>query len=343
MVRVGIVGGTGYAGCELLRLLADHPHVSVAAVTSRASAGRRIDAEFPHLRGVCDATFVAPEAAGLAGLDAVFFAAPKGTAMAQAPGLLDEGVRVIDIGADFRLGDADAWAHWYGTGHACPERLPQAVYGLPERHRSRLAAARLVGNPGCYPTAVELALLPLVEAGVVDTDRLVASATSGASGAGRTERQDLLLAEQGDNTRAYAASGHRHGAEMRQELDAAAGRAVGLTFVPHLVPQVRGIHASVFAELTAETDVQSLFEQRYAAEPFVDVVPAGSHPQTRSVRGSNICRIAVHRPPEDTGRVVVLAVIDNLVKGASGQAVQNMNVMLGWDERCGLTAAGLSP
>jgi N-acetyl-gamma-glutamyl-phosphate reductase len=326
-----------------LRLLADHPHVTVASVTSRRGAGRRIDAEFPHLRGVCDGVFVPPDEAELEALDLVFFATPKGTAMAQAPQLLERGVRVIDIGADFRLKDATLWTQWYGTGHACPERLEQAVYGLPEHHRGALKGAMLVGNPGCYPTAVELALLPLVEAGVVALDQLVASATSGASGAGRSERQDLLLAEQADNTRAYAASGHRHAAEIRQELEGAARGPVRVTFVPHLVPQVRGIHATTFADLTSDTDVQALYERRFASEPFVDVLPWASHPQTRGVRGSNVCRIALHRPAGEPQRVVVLAVIDNLVKGAAGQAVQNMNLMLGFDERCGLDNAGLAP
>lgn len=343
MIRVGIVGATGYAGVELIRLLSAHDGAEIVAVTSRGAAGRRVDDEFPSLRGVYDGAFVAPDEDVLAGCDVVFFATPTGTAMAQAPSLLDRGARIVDISADFRLQDAAAWARWHGQAHACPERLGQAVYGLPECHREAITSARLVGNPGCYPTAVELGLMPLIEAGVVDPDRLIASATSGASGAGRKERQDLLLAEQGDNTRAYAASGHRHLAEIRQELDKAAGRPVGLTFVPHLVPQIRGIHATLYAELTADVDAQALFEQRFAGEPFVDVMPVDSHPQTRSVRGSNVCRLAIHRPPSQPHRVVVLSVIDNLAKGAAGQAVQNMNLMAGLDETAGLAAVGLSP
>ncbi len=343
MIRVGIVGATGYSGVELIRLLSAHDGAEIAVVTSRAAAGRRVDSEFPSLRGIHDGVFVAPDEDTLAGCDVVFFATPTGAAMAQAPALLDRGVRVIDISADFRLRDSAVWAQWHGQAHACPEYLGQAVYGLPERHRQAIAAARLVGNPGCYPTAVQLGLLPLIEAGVVDADRVIASATSGASGAGRNERQDLLLAEQGDNTRAYAASGHRHLAEIRQELDAVAGAPVGLTFVPHLVPQIRGIHATLYAELTADVDVQSLLERRFAGEAFVDVMPEGSHPQTRSVRGSNVCRLAVHRPPSQPGRVVVLSVIDNLAKGAAGQAIQNMNLMMGLDETAGLAVVGLSP
>lgn len=343
MIRVGIVGATGYSGVELIRLLSAHDRTEIAAVTSREAAGRRVDSEFPSLRGVYDGIFVGPDEDTLAACDVVFFATPTGTAMEQAPALLGRGVGVIDISADFRLNDPDVWAHWHGQAHACPERLAQAVYGLPERHRDAIGAARLIGNPGCYPTAVQLGLLPLIEAGVVDAGRLIASATSGASGAGRKERQDLLLAEQGDNTRAYAASGHRHLAEIRQELDMAAAVPVGLTFVPHLVPQIRGIHATLYAELTDDVDVQALFEQRFAGEPFVDVMPAGSHPQTRSVRGSNVCRLAVHRPPSEPNRVVVLSVIDNLAKGAAGQAIHNMNLMAGLDETAGLSAVALSP
>lgn len=343
MIRVGIVGATGYTGVELLRLLSDHAEVEVAAVTSRRKAGERVDAEFPSLRGRCDLRFVAVEEAGLSECDAVFFATPNGTAMAEAPALLDAGVRVIDVSADFRLRDVAEWARWYGREHACPERLADAVYGLPELHREAICAARLVANPGCYATAIQLGFLPLVEAGVVDHRRLLANATSGATGAGRTERADLLLAEAADSTRAYAATGHRHSAEIRQALDFAGGQPVSLTFVPHLVPQVRGIHATLHAELTTETDVHALFERRYGDEPFVDVMPPGSHPETRSVRGSNMARIAVHRPQTADGRVLVLVVLDNLVKGAAGQAIQNLNLMFGLSETQGLGSVPLSP
>lgn len=343
MIRVGIVGGTGYTGVELLRLLSGHADVEVAAVTSRRAAGQRIDAEFPSLRGHCDQTYVAPAEAGLAKCDAVFFATPNGTAMTDAPALLDAGVRVVDISADFRVRDAAEWARWYGRAHACPERLADAVYGLPELHREGIRRTRLVANPGCYATAVQLGFLPLVEAGVVDRDRLVADATSGATGAGRQERTDLLLAEASDSTRAYAAAGHRHSAEIRQGLEMAAGQPIGVTFVPHLVPQVRGIHATLHAELTADADVQALFAHRFANEPFVDVMPAGSHPETRSVRGSNMVRIAVHRPSTDSRHVIVLVVLDNLVKGAAGQAIQNLNLMCGLSETQGLASVALSP
>lgn len=343
MVRVGIVGGTGYTGVELLRLLAGHDDIEVVAVTSRGAAGQRIDTHFPSLRGHWDQVFVTPDEADLPCCDAVFFATPNGTAMAQVPALLDAGVRVVDVSADFRLRDAGEWARWYGREHACPDRLAEAVYGLPELHRTAIRSARLLANPGCYATTVQLGLLPLVEAGVVDPQRLIAHATSGATGAGRQERTDLLLAEASDNTRAYGVAGHRHLPEVRQGLEIAGGDAVHLTFVPQLVSQVRGIHATLYAEMTGEADVQALFEQRYADEPFVDVLPAGSHPETRSVRGGNMVRLAVHRPESGSRRVIVLAVLDNLVKGAAGQAIQNLNLMYGLAEERGLASAALVP
>ncbi|MDZ7829332.1 MAG: N-acetyl-gamma-glutamyl-phosphate reductase [Halofilum sp. (in: g-proteobacteria)] len=342
MIRAGIVGATGYTGVELLRLLASHDQVEVIAATSRSAAGRRVDAAFPNLRGHCELAFVTPDDASLEQCDVVFFATPNGTAMHQVPALLDAGVRVIDVSADFRLRDVAEWSRWYGREHACPERLAEAVYGLPELHREALRGARLVANPGCYATAVQLGFLPLVEAGCVDTGRLVADGKSGTSGAGRNERVDLLLAEASDSVRAYAAAGHRHHAEIVQGLERAGAAAVGLTFVPHLVPMIRGIHATLYAELDASApDVQTLYEQRYADEPFVDVLPPGSHPETRSVRGANQCRIAVHET--GNGRAVVLAVIDNLVKGAAGQAIQNMNLACGIEEDRGLDQVALLP
>lgn len=343
MIRTGIVGGTGYTGVELLRQLATHSGVEVAFMTSRGNAGERVDAMFPNLRGHCDLVFVTPDAAPFSDCDVVFFATPNATAMQQVPALLDAGVRVIDVSADFRLRDAATWSQWYGQEHACPEYLDHAVYGLPEVHREAIRSARLVANPGCYPTAVALGFLPLVEAGVVDPTRLIADAKSGTSGAGRNARVDTLLAEQSDNMRAYAVAGHRHLPEIRQSLGDITGASIDPTFVPHLVPQIRGIHATLYAELTTEVDVQELFERRFAEEPFVDVMPAGSHPQTRSVRGANVCRLAVHRPDPAAARVVVLAVIDNLVKGAAGQAIQNLNLMTGLAETDGLGAIGLLP
>ncbi len=342
MLKVGIVGATGYTGVELLRLLLDHPDVRIVTVTSRTEAGRPLEALFPNLRGWSTLRFEAPSTERLGTCDLVFFATPNGTAMQWAPELLDAGVRVIDLAADFRLKDAAEWSRWYGMEHACPQLLAEAVYGLPEINREAIRSARLVANPGCYPTAVILGLLPLLEAGVVRAGSLIADAKSGVSGAGRKAQRHTLLAEAGENFQAYAVDGHRHLPEITQTLREVSPEA-GLTFVPHLLPMIRGIHATLYAELReARVDLHALYRERYAGEPFVDVLDPGAHPQTRSVRGTNLCRIAVHHPQE-AGRVVVLSVIDNLVKGAAGQAVHNMNLMFGLDERAGLHAIAVLP
>jgi N-acetyl-gamma-glutamyl-phosphate reductase len=341
-VKVGIVGGTGYTGVELLRLLALHPKASLHAITSRGEAGMRVSDMFPSLRGRIDLAFTDPAQADLKSCDVVFFATPNGIAMQQVRELLDAGVRVIDLAADFRIKDVAVWEKWYGMQHACPDLIAEAVYGLPEVNREAIKGARLVANPGCYPTAVQLGFLPLLEAGVIDPDHLIADAKSGVSGAGRKAETHILFAEATDSFKAYGVAGHRHLPEISQGLAAASGHKVGLTFVPHLTPLVRGIHATLYGTIKKEIDLQQLFEQRYAGEPFVDVMPKGAHPETRSVRGANLCRIAVHRP-QGGDKVVVLSVIDNLVKGAAGQAVQNMNLMFGFEERMGLEIVPLSP
>ena len=345
MIKVGVVGGTGYTGVELLRLLAMHPQVEVTAITSRAEAGVRVADYFPSLRGRYDLAFSDPAKAGLGKCDCVMFATPNGVAMSQAKALLDAGARIVDFSADFRLKDQATWEKWYKVKHASPELFSQAVYGLPEMNRERIRAARLVANPGCYATAVQLALLPLVETNHVDHRHLIADAKSGVSGAGRKAEVDILFSEATDNFKAYAVRGHRHHPEILESLmslEKASGRELGLTFVPHLVPMVRGILATVYARVTADTDFQALFEQRYAHEPFVDVLPPGSQPETRWVRGTNQCRIAVHRPM-DGDTVVILAVEDNLVKGAAGQAVQNMNLMFGFPEAQALDQLAVVP
>jgi len=343
MIKVGIVGGTGYTGSELLRLLARHPQVSLAAITSRSESGMAVADLFAHLRGRVDLRFTEPDVGRLAECDLVFFATPNGTAMKMVPELLAHDTRVIDLAADFRLKDAALWEHWYGMPHACPELLIDAVYGLPEINREDIRGARLVANPGCYPTAVTLGFLPLLEQGVVDTDWLVADVKSGVSGAGRKASVGLLMAEVGESFKAYSVAGHRHQPEIRQNLSAVAGDGLRLTFVPHLLPMIRGIEATLYARLLEpERELQSLFEARYANEPFVDVMPLGSHPDTRSVRGSNSCRMSIARPLND-GVVVVQSVIDNLVKGAAGQALQNMNLMFGLDEACALDNLALLP
>jgi N-acetyl-gamma-glutamyl-phosphate reductase len=342
MIRVGIVGGTGYTGVELLRLLAGHPGVELQVITSRSEAGGAVSALFPNLRGFVDLAFSEPDLASLRQCELVFFATPNGTAMTMTRELLDAGVRIIDLAADFRFKDAALWEQWYGMPHACPELLAEAVYGLPEMNREQLRSARLVANPGCYPTAVTLGFLPLLEAGAVDSAHLIADAKSGVSGAGRKAEIGLLLGEAGENMKAYGVAGHRHLPEIRQNLAQAAGSQPGLTFVPHLTPMIRGIHATLYGRLQKEVDLQGLFQGRYKGEPFVDVLPTGSLPETRSVRGGNTCRIAVHRPGQgDT--VVVLSVIDNLVKGAAGQAVQNMNILFDLEESLGLHSIPLLP
>lgn len=342
MIKVGIVGGTGYTGVELLRLLAQHPQVELRAITSRGDAGLAVSAMFPSLRGRVTLSFVDPKAASLETCDIVFFATPNGIAMEQARTLLDAGVRVIDLAADFRIKDVAEWEKWYGLKHASSELVAEAVYGLPEANREHIKRARLVANPGCYPTAVQLGFLPLIENGLVDTDFLIADAKSGVSGAGRKAEVHTLFSETSDSFKAYSAPGHRHLPEIRQGLSIAAGKSVGLTFVPHLTPMIRGIHATLYARVIKDADFQALYERRYKAEPFVDVLPVGSHPDTRSVRSANICRIALHRPLGGDV-LVILSVIDNLVKGAAGQAVQNMNIMFGLDECAGLTQIPILP
>ena len=342
MFKVGIVGGTGYTGVELLRILSQHPEVIIQSITSRKEAGMAVSVLFPSLRGRVSLEFSDPIGAGLEKCDLVFFATPNGIAMQQVRALLDAGVRVIDLAADFRIRDVAVWEKWYGMQHACPELVAEAVYGLPEMNRDRIKNARLIANPGCYPTAVQLGFLPLIEAGIVDLDHLIADAKSGVSGAGRNAELHTLFAEASDNFKAYGVPGHRHLPEIRQGLSHMAGKPVGLTFVPHLTPMIRGIHATLYAGLTKDADLQMLYEKRYADEPFVDVLPAGSHPETRSVRGSNLCRIAVHRP-QGGDTAVILSVTDNLVKGAAGQAVQNMNLMFGLPENLAINHAPLLP
>ena len=342
MIKIGIVGGTGYTGVELLRILARHSEAQLAAITSRKETGVPVAEMFPSLRGCVDLKFCDPKDAGLLSCDLVFFATPNGIAMGEAQALLSAGVKVIDLAADFRIKDIAVWEKWYGMTHACPELVQETVYGLPEVNREAIKGARIVANPGCYPTATQLGFLPLVEAGVVDDQHLIADTKSGVSGAGRKAETHILFSEASDNFKAYGVAGHRHLPEVRQGLARAAGHEVGLTFVPHLVPMIRGIHATLYGRLTKEVDLQALFEQRYRGEPFVDVLPAGSQPDTRSVRTSNICRIAVHRP-QGGDVVVVLSVIDNLVKGAAGQAVQSMNLMFGLPETMGLTHVPVLP
>ena len=343
MVKVGIVGGTGYTGVELLRLLANHSQVKVEVITSRSEEGVRVDDMYPNLRGHYDLRFSIPDVSSLSQCDVVFFATPHGVAMKMAPELVANGVKVIDLGADFRIKDLELWSQWYGMEHTSPEAAAMAVYGLPEVNREAIKSAQLIACPGCYPTAAQLGYLPLIENNLIDHRRLIADCKSGVSGAGRGASVGALLCETSESMKAYGVSGHRHLPEIKQGLSEAAGRPVGLTFVPHLIPMIRGIHATLYGTLKDPVDgLQELFEERYANEPFVDVMPAGSHPETRSVKGANVCRISVFRPQNDD-TVVVLSAIDNLVKGAAGQAIQNMNIMCGIAEDEGLRAVGMMP
>ena len=344
-IKVGIVGGTGYTGVELLRLLTRHTDVELSVITSRGNEGQSVADLFPSLRGFVDLKFSAPDENILSTCDLVFFATPNGVAMTMVRALLDKGVKIIDLAADFRLKSADEWSQWYGMDHACPDLLEEAVYGLPELNRDAITSASLVANPGCYPTAVQLGMLPLLAEGVVDEQGLIADCKSGVSGAGRKADLGLLLCETSESFKAYAVAGHRHLPEIKQGLNSVAkGGDADLTFVPHLTPMIRGIHATLYASLPSDAavDLQGIYERFYAKEAFVDVMPAGSHPETRSVKGANTCRIAVHRLP-NTRRVVVLSVIDNLVKGAAGQAVHNMNLMFGFEEAEGLSNVPLLP
>jgi N-acetyl-gamma-glutamyl-phosphate reductase len=343
MIRIGIVGGTGYTGVELLRILAQHPQADVRTITSRKDAGTGVAQMFPSLRGRYELAFVDPAQADLRSCDVVFFATPHGVAMSQARELVGAGVRIVDLAADFRLSDPAEFEHWYKLPHACPELLEEAVYGIPEINREAIRKARIVGNPGCYPTAVQLGFLPLVESGLVDTSRLIADCKSGVSGAGRKAELGLSFSEASDNFAPYGIAGHRHAPEIIQGLKRASGGPVRLVFTPHLTPMIRGILATLYAPLRDPgVDIQAIYEKRYAGEPFVDVMPPGSLPDTRSVRASNMLRIAVHRPP-DSDLALIVAVEDNLVKGAAGQAVQNMNLMFGLPETEGLTAIPVMP
>jgi N-acetyl-gamma-glutamyl-phosphate reductase len=343
VISVGIVGGTGYTGVELLRLLVSHPEVELKLVTSRSEAGLPVADMFPNLRGFTDVCFSEPDVKTLGACDLVFFATPNGTAMKMVPELLAQGTRVIDLAADFRLKDSAEWEKWYGMKHACEDILAEAVYGLPEINRTAIRQARVVANPGCYPTAVGLGFLPLIENGLIDDQHLIADAKSGVSGAGRGANVAALLCEASESFKPYAVEGHRHLPEIRQTLGVAAGHSVGLTFVPHLVPMIRGIEATLYAVLKkSDIDLHVLYTERYKNEPFVDVLPKGVMPETRSVRGANFCRISVFQP-QGADTVVVASVIDNLVKGAAGQAIQNMNIMFELEETVGLDRPALLP
>jgi len=345
MIKVGIVGGTGYTGVELLRLLAVHPNVELTAITSRKEDGLPVADMFPSLRGRVNLKFSSPENADLSKCDVVFFATPHGVAMAQAPELLKAGVKVIDLAADFRIKDKAVFEKWYKIEHTCPDLLEQAAYGLVELNREEVRQAKLVANPGCYPTTMQLGFYPLLKAGLIDAGALIADCKSGVSGAGRKAEIGTLFSEASDNFKAYGVAGHRHTPETSAQLQKFTADKVNLIFTPHLVPMIRGMHSTLYGRLTRDIsneELQKLFEEQYKDSAFVDVMPFGSHPETRSTRGSNMLRLALHRP-DNGNTVIVLVVQDNLVKGASGQAVQCMNLMFGLEETTGLTQIALLP
>lgn len=345
-LKIGIVGATGYTGVELLRLLSAHPYAKVQVITSRSEAGMAIADYFPSLRGVFDLSFQTPEQANLDKCDVVFFATPHGVAMQEAPALLASGVRVIDLSADFRLKDKTIWEKWYGLPFDAEATLKEAIYGLAELNSEAIAKAKLVANPGCYPTCVSLALLPLLQANALQEHMpIIADCKSGVSGAGRKASVNTLLCEAGDNFKSYGVSGHRHLPEIQQTISLFnPSLAEKFIFVPHLTPMIRGMQATLYVHLKADIDPQHLLDQYYAHSPFVDILPAGAIPETRSVRGVNICRIAIQKAPEYQGNAwILMSVQDNLVKGAAGQAIQNMNIMFGLPETTGLTQTALLP
>lgn len=344
-IKIGIVGATGYTGVELLRLLAAHPNAQITAVTSRQESGMPVADMFPSLRGHVDAVFQTPDEAQLDQCDVVFFATPHGVAMKDCQTLLDAGVKVIDLAADFRLQDTAVFEQWYKMPHACPDVLAESVYGLVEINRDKIAQARVVGNPGCYPVTVILGTAPLWghDQALVE-NRVVADCKSGVSGAGRKAAVGSLFSEASDNFKAYGVAGHRHHPEIAAQLKLLnAGSEVKLTFTPHLVPMIRGMFSTIYVRIqpeALETDFQALYENYYAGEYFVDVMPAGSVPETRSVRASNKIRIALQRHDD---QLIIMVAQDNLVKGASGQAVQNMNLMFGLPEQTGLEQVAILP
>ena len=349
-IPVSIVGASGYTGGELVRLLARHPGVHVAHVTSERYAGSPLAAVFPHLAAVSAGSgLVCQSLADFQRGDPgpfVFTALPHLSAMEAIPGLLARGARVVDLSADFRLRDAGVYARWYGTRHLAPALLAEAVYGLPERYRQAVGRARLVANPGCYPTSVLLALAPLLSAGLLDPDTILIDSKSGVSGAGRSPAQGTLFADLDGGFQAYKVEGHRHRPEMEQELSRVAGRSLVVRFVPHLLPQSRGILSTCHLRpADGKVDAsrwRSVLAACYRDEPFVHLLPAGQWPATSHVRGSNVCHLAVGAD-EESGWMTVVSVIDNLVKGAAGQAVQNMNLMLGLEENTGLEQLPLFP
>jgi len=336
MIRAAIVGASGYSGAELLRLLAVRNDVSVERVTANAAAGQRVDAVHPVLAGEVDLSFEALEPDRLGDVDVAFVALPSGEAMKVVPALKESAGRVIDLSGDFRLRSVPLYEQYYGHPHTAPGLLSEAVYGLPEINREWIAHARLVANPGCYPTSAILGLLPALQKDLIAAEGIVINSLSGVSGAGRSAAPELSFVEVNENVRAYKVGNHQHIPEIQSVLEQASGRAVSVTFVPHLVPLTRGIYTTIIADLKVsltETELVQLYKSAYRNAPFVRVVR--QIPQIRNVAYTNFCDIGV-TIEQRTGRLVVISVIDNLIKGAAGQAIQNMNIMFGLPEDTGL-------
>lgn len=345
MIRTAVVGATGYTGLELVRILSAHPEASISIATSRQYAGQPIYRAFPSLLGSADLVCQAfsPEQI-IEVADVVFLAVPHQTAMDYAPIFLQNGKKVVDLSADFRLKDVKIYEKWYQP-HTAPQYLTEAVYGLPEIHGPAIRKARLVANPGCYPTTAILGLAPLLKKGLVDNQSIIVDSKSGVSGAGRSAVLSNQFCEVHEDFKAYKVAAHRHMPEMEQELGALAGEEITITFTPHLVPMGRGMLTTIYGQLKSEQTTAHLlheYEQFYHQAPFVKICAEGHYPQTAQVKGSNYCFIGL-KVDERTGRVIILAAIDNLTKGASGQAVQNMNLMFGLEESAGLKAIPLFP
>jgi N-acetyl-gamma-glutamyl-phosphate reductase len=343
-IRAAVLGASGYTGADMIRLAALHPAIRITTLIAKGHAGQTLAQVFPHLASLALPTLVSPEEADWEAVDVVFGGLPHGTAHSEI-GKLPKRIKVIDMSADFRLHDAGAYAEWYGNAHSAPALLKDAVYGLTEHYRDKIATARLVACPGCYPTAVLLALLPLVKAKLIDTSDIIIDAKSGVSGAGRSLKQNILFSEAGEGLSPYSIGNHRHVPEIEQELAIASGAAVTINFTPHLVPMSRGELCTCYVRMTGKTraaDLRKALGAAYANSPFVHVVEEGVTPATQHVRGSNFCHIGVFddRIP---GRAIIVSAIDNLVKGSAGQALQNFNVMYGLAETTGLEQLPLFP
>jgi N-acetyl-gamma-glutamyl-phosphate reductase len=344
-MKVGIIGASGYTGAELVRILSRHPEVDLAVVTSRQYAGKPLSDIFPHLRGISELNCENPAIEDLLQMADLFFTAvPHQTAMDIVPKLLDAGKKVVDLSADFRIRSAAVYEKWYQT-HTASYLLDEAVYGLPELYREDIKGARIVANPGCYPTSAILALAPLLRQSAIDASTIIIDSKSGTSGAGRGAAVGTLFCEVADGFRAYKIGEHRHTPEIEQELSILAGQNVTVSFTPHLVPMARGILSTIYAQLNKPIepeDVAEMYREAYRNESFIRLCKAGVYPATQYVRGANFCDIGF-KVDTRTGRIVIVAVIDNLVKGAAGQAVQNMNIMSGFAETEGLLGVPVFP